>query len=208
MNVRRMMFGVALVSASLALPLLAARAAEGDIKRLAPTDAHTIVYAKPNPERDYQDEYLADAWKTFQDEKICEKVFELISSRAPAEELDKVKDAWKEIQTALEPINLEALKDGKEFVLANTMIGPFGHVLLAVRLTDEDAEELPQRRGQFVRGVSEMVGRQGDGRDNRCRRDQGHAFKAARKGPLSARRGVRRRSVHRVLERRAAVAHA
>ena len=41
----------------------------------------------------------------------------------------------------------------------NVMIGPFGHTVLAVRLTEEDAEDYRQGVGQSVRGVPEVVRR-------------------------------------------------
>jgi hypothetical protein len=141
MNLRRMFLGAVVLAAAIALPSASARAADVDIKRLAPSDAHTVVYAKQNPERAYQGEYLADAWKTFRDERIAERVFDLISSRAPAEDMEKFKNGWEQVQTALKPINLQALVDGKEFMMFNTMIGPFGHTVLAVRLSEQDAED-------------------------------------------------------------------
>lgn len=141
MHIRRTFYGAALLAAALALPCPSARAADLDIKRLAPADAHTIVYAKQNPERAYQGEYIADAWKTFRDERICERVFEIVSSRAPADKMEQAKKYWQEVQTALEPINLQALVDGKEFMMFNTMVGPFGHTVLAVRLSEKDAAD-------------------------------------------------------------------
>jgi hypothetical protein len=149
MNVRRLSCGVALLAASLVQPCPALRAADLDIKRIALTDAHTVVYAKQNEERAYQGEYLADAWKTFQEEKIAERVFDLISSRAPEEELAKVKAAWGEIEAALEPIKLQALVDGEEFVMFNAMVGPFGQTVVAVRLTENDAQDYREGMGNL-----------------------------------------------------------
>ena len=109
MTLRRIFLSAAIVIAA-ALPSARIWAADIDIKRLAPMDAHTFVYAKENEERAYQGEYLADAWKTFQDERICERVFDIVASRAPEEDMAKVKDVWSEIETALEPINLQAAR--------------------------------------------------------------------------------------------------
>lgn len=149
MNLRRRLCGVALAAAALLPSCPTLRAADLDIKRVALTSAHTVVYAKKNEERAYQDKYLADAWKTFRDERICEKVYELIESRAPADDLAKFKDAWKEIEQALEPINLQALVDGEEFVMFNAMVGPFGHTVIAVRLTDKDAKDYREGVGNL-----------------------------------------------------------
>ncbi len=116
-------------------------AAELDIRRLAPSDAHTVAYAKHNPERDYQGKYLADAYETFRSERICERIFEIISSRAPEDELAKFKAGWKEVEKAVEPIELEALVNAEEFFVANAMVGPFSQALFAVRLSEEDARD-------------------------------------------------------------------
>jgi hypothetical protein len=148
MNVRRFLMGAALLAAT-ALPCTPSRAADLDIKRIAPTNSHTFVYAKKNSERDYQAKYLADAWKTFRDERIAERVFELISSRAPKDELEKFTDAWEQVQTALAPINVEALAEAEEFAMFNIMIGPFGHTVVAVRLSEEDAKEYREGTGNL-----------------------------------------------------------
>ena len=74
MNVRRLLMSAAVLAAT-ALPCSVSCAADLDIKRIAPTNAHTLVYAKKNSEREYQEKYLADAWKTFRDERIAERVF-------------------------------------------------------------------------------------------------------------------------------------
>ena len=148
MNIRRIFLGAAVLAAS-ALPSWSVQAADLDIKKIAPTDAHTIVYCKKNSERDYQAEYLADAWKTFRDERIAERIYDIAVKKAPAEDVAKLQEGWKQIQTALEPINLEALTDAEEFALFNTIIGPFGHTVLAVRLSDEDAEDYRQGVGNL-----------------------------------------------------------
>lgn len=133
-------------------------AAELDIRRLAPSDAHTIAYAKHNPERDYQGKYLAEAYETFRSERICERIFEIISSRAPEEELAKFKAGWEEVEKAVEPIELEALVNAKEFLVANTMVGPFSQVLFAVRLSEEDAEDYRNGVGNLFKLVQKWSG--------------------------------------------------
>jgi len=154
MNLRRLTSGLVLAAfvAGSAAPALAA-----DIRRLATTDAHTIVYATKNEERAYQEEYMADAWKTFQDERIAQRVFDIIASRAPEDKLNQLKDAWAEIETALEPINLEALEDGEEFMMFNVMVGPFGQTLVAVRLTEDDARDYREGFGNLFELVQKWV---------------------------------------------------
>jgi hypothetical protein len=148
MLLQRALLGAALLAASLVQGPLA-RAAELDIKRLAPTDAYTIVHARKNPERAYQAEYLEEAWQTFRDERIAERVWEIIISRAPEEKIDKLKDAWTEMSDALEPINWAALEDSEEFLMASVMVGPFGHTVLAFKLTEEDAKDYRQGVGNL-----------------------------------------------------------
>ncbi len=149
MSLRRIFLGSALLAASLVSTFPAAQAADLDIKRLAPTDAYTIVYAKKNPEREYQAQYFAEAWQTFRDERIAERVWDIIVSRAPEEKLNKLKDAWAEMETALEPIDWQAAADSEEFVMASVMIGPVGHTLVAMRLSDEDAADYREGVGNL-----------------------------------------------------------
>jgi hypothetical protein len=154
MNLRRLSTTLALATLVAGSGALATAA---DIRRLATADAHTIVLAKKNDERAYQAEYLADAWKTFQDERICERVFDIVASRAPQDKLDQLKDAWAEIETALEPISLEALGEGEEFMMFNVMVGPFGQTVAAVRLTEEDAKDYRQGVGNLFELVQKWV---------------------------------------------------
>lgn len=147
MTLRRVFLGAALLAALIAQPF--ARAAELDIKRLAPTDAYTVVHAQKNLERAYQTEYLKDAWKTFRDERIAERVYEIIESRAPADKLAKVKDAWQEMADALEPINWSALGNAEEMLMVSVMVGPVGHTVAAFRLTDEDAADFQKGVGRL-----------------------------------------------------------
>lgn len=120
-----------------------------DIKKAVPNEVHMALYAKHNPERDYQTEYFADAWKTFQDEKIAERIFKIVSSQAPKEDLEKFQDKWDEMKEALEPINGQALLDSEECVFANVLEGPVNQTLAVVRLTDEDAADYQKGMGQL-----------------------------------------------------------
>jgi hypothetical protein len=157
MNFRRSLLTAVLAATALG-PLAGAWAAEPDIKRLALADAHTVVYAKHNPERDYQAEYLADAWKTFQDERIAERVFDIIASRAPEDKLADIQAAWSEVETALEPIDRQALLNAQEFMMFNVMVGPFGHALVAVRLSDADAKDYRAGVGNLFALVQKWSG--------------------------------------------------
>src|SRR5262245_62174497 len=78
-----------------------------DIKHAAPPYSFLAVYAKHNAARDYQRQYYADALKTFQDEKIGERILKIISSTAPSDQMAVAKSKFQELQTALEPIDLK-----------------------------------------------------------------------------------------------------
>ena len=112
-----------------------------DIKRVAPTDSFLVVYAKHNPERDYQRQYLADALKTIQDERICERLMNIITSRVPQEKLDQARSKLQEVQTALQPINVQALLNADEIVVTEVMEAPINQVLFAARLNSKDAAD-------------------------------------------------------------------
>jgi hypothetical protein len=149
MNARSILFSGALLAAAMSWLASPASAAAPDVKRAAPADAHTVVYARHNPERDYQREYYQDAWNTFREERIAERLFEIVASRVPEEQMAEAKEAWEQVQTALKPINLEALANAEELVFANLMEGPFGQQLMIVRLTEEDA-------GNYAKGIGNL----------------------------------------------------
>lgn len=132
--------GVLLLFAAAATAHAAPAATAVDIKRAAPKDANLAVYARENDEREYQRQYLNEAWETFKEERIGERVVDIITSRAPKEELDKVEKAWGEIKNALGPVNWDAVCGADEFVYAQKMQGPFQQYLVALRLSEADAE--------------------------------------------------------------------
>jgi hypothetical protein len=132
-------------AASLALLATAPVWADGprtpDIKRAVPTDAYLAVYARHNPKRDYQREYFLQAWQTFKEERIGERLMDIVVSRVPEKELAAAKSRWQELKTALEPVNGRALLNADEIVVAEVMEPPFNEVLIAARLTATDAAD-------------------------------------------------------------------
>jgi hypothetical protein len=142
------MFAKASTVAGLMLATLLASASQGaeavaiDLKRATPVDAYLVVYARNNPERDYQRAYLAAAWETACDEHLGERLMKIVSSRASKNDLSKAKEALNEIKNAIKPINLEAFADIQEIVIAQRLNGPIQPSVVAVRMTDEDAEGL------------------------------------------------------------------
>ena len=133
--------GFLILSIASAPAFAAETAAATDLRRAVPTTAHMAVYAKHNPERDYQRKYLQDAWDTAQDEQIGQRILKIIASRMPEEKKEHARARWTEIREALEPISGEALANAEEFVFAQQMVGPFNQQLVGVRLSEEDATD-------------------------------------------------------------------
>ncbi len=131
-----------------------------DIKRAAPTEAFLAVYAKHNPERDYERQYYAEAWKTIQDEQICQRIVDLVTSRVPQEKLNEAKATLEQLQTAAKPINVQALINADEFVMAEVFEGPFNQVIFAARMNAADAADCERGLTQFA----ELITRWSDGK--------------------------------------------
>ncbi len=131
-----------------------------DIKRAVPTDAFLAVYAQHNPARDYQREYFAAAWKTFQEEQIGPRLLGIVTSRVPEDKLATAKSKVQELQTALEPISVQALINADEIVMAEAFEGPFNQVFGAVRLNASNASDC--ERG-FVQAF-ELLSRWSEGK--------------------------------------------
>lgn len=109
------------------------------LRQAVPVDAHIAVYGRHNPERDYQQAYLADIWQTVQDERLLERFVEIVTSRIPEDDLAGAKSVCEEIRTALEPIDWQSLAQCHEMVYSQQMEVPFNHHLVLLRLSEEDA---------------------------------------------------------------------
>jgi hypothetical protein len=131
-----------------------------DIKRAVPPDAYLAVYARHDPKRDYEREYFLQAWQTFQDERIGERLLEIVASRVPRDELETAKSRWQELKTAAEPIHGRALLNADEIVVVEVMEPPFNQVLIAARLTATDAADC--ERG--IIQVGELIARWSEGK--------------------------------------------
>src|SRR5271166_1093185 len=81
MKTNLFLVAVAASLAAFAAPVWADGEKAVDIKRAAPTDAHVAMYARHNPKRDYQREYFAEAWKTFQEEQVGQRLLDIVTSR-------------------------------------------------------------------------------------------------------------------------------
>jgi hypothetical protein len=144
-------------------------AAAVDLRQAVPADAYMAIHAQHNPERDYQRAYMADIWKTVQDEKLIERISTIITNRVQEKDLDAAKSVAEELKTALAPIDLKSLAEAKETVFAQVMDGPFNVHLLLLRLTPEVSANCEQgvknlfdvvvkHAGDKVSVASEQVG--------------------------------------------------
>lgn len=113
-----------------------------DIRQAVPVEAHLAILGRHNPERDYQQVYLKQVWKTVQDEELVERITELITSNVPDEQWETAKGAFEEIRGAVEPIDWKSVADCREAVYAQVMEPPFTHHLLLLRLTPDDAADV------------------------------------------------------------------
>lgn len=131
--------------ALLSFASFASAAEEGvqfDLRRVAPVEAHLVVYGKHNPERDYQRAYYEAVLQALRDEKLVERFVEIISSRMPQDQLDKTKGVMNEIRTAFEPMDWQTLANCSEVVYAQQFILPFNHHLVVMRLPSDGAQQL------------------------------------------------------------------
>ncbi|TWU28332.1 hypothetical protein [Bythopirellula polymerisocia] len=117
-------------------------AVEVDLHRIAPQDAHLAVYAKHNPERDYQQPLFANVWNKFKAEKLDERLLEIITSRMSEEDLTKAQDVIDEFRAALEPVLNETDWVCEEVVVAQIMQFPSNQTVVAMRIPLGSAEKL------------------------------------------------------------------
>lgn len=108
-----------------------------ELRQAVPNDAFMAIRAQHDPKRDYQRQYVADIWKTVQDEKLVERVSAIIANRVKDQKLDDAKAVMEELKAAVAPIDLKSLCDAKEMVFAQQMESPFSFHLALVRLTPE-----------------------------------------------------------------------
>ena len=146
MNAPRVALSLCLALSLVAAPRLFATepAAAVELRQAVPADVYMAVDARHNPERDYQRAYVADIWKTVQDEKLVERISDIITNRVQEKDLDNAKSAFEELKTAVAPIDFKSLGEAKEIVFAQEMEGPFNVHLVLARLTPEVAANCEQ----------------------------------------------------------------
>ncbi len=126
------------------------RAAEAiDLRRGVPDDVFLVVYAKHNPERDYQKQYYEEVWKTVQDTQILDKALKIVTSRLEDEQLAHASNVVDQLREATKPIDMQAIINCQEMVYAQEMLMtdlgpqapslPVSQHLVMLRLTPEAA---------------------------------------------------------------------
>lgn len=126
-------------------PLVAAEPSKTlDVRRAVPNDVFLVVYAKHNPERDYQRAYYEDVWKTVQETRIFERALAIVTTRMSEQDLQQAKSVINELQEAVKPIDVEAVANAKEFIYAQQMKIPTSQHLALARMTPEAATSTAQ----------------------------------------------------------------
>lgn len=105
----------------------------------APNDAYLAIYAKHNPERDYQQAYYADIRQTVEDTKIVEKFFAAIQKQVPPDQFAQFEMVKNQLLQAVAPINWDAAMDCSETLYIQTMEIPTTHHLVMARMADGGA---------------------------------------------------------------------
>ena len=120
--------------------LLAAESpAAVDLRRAVPAEAYLAVYGSHNSERDYQRQYYEDIWQTVKDERLPERILELVSARVPDENMQQAQAALDELKELVAPVDWQALADSEAVVYAAVMEPPTAQHLVLIKLTPAGA---------------------------------------------------------------------
>ncbi|MCA9034951.1 MAG: hypothetical protein KDA91_07475 [Planctomycetaceae bacterium] len=115
-----------------------------DLKEAAPPDSFISVYAKHNPERDYQKQYYKEVWETVQQTKIMDRILQIVQSRAGEADAQKFIEIRDTLTNAFAPVEWEKLMDVQEFLFAQRMNIPTSQQLVLARIPDGGAASLKQ----------------------------------------------------------------
>jgi hypothetical protein len=136
------------ITALVLAPLSAAFADQDlDIRRAVPTDAYLALYAKHNPERDFQREHFENVWETVQQTRILPRLLEIVTENAPAEDMERANAVIAELKEAAAPIDFQEILNCKEMVYAQFMNAeriPTAQHLFVLHLTEQAAQDTAQ----------------------------------------------------------------
>ena len=139
---KKMLAGTSVAILLMAQALFAAE--KLDLRKAVPEEAFLVVHATHNPERDYQKKHYEEIWKTVQDTKIIDRALNIITSRAPEQELAQVTAIVDELKQAAAPIDIKALSECEEFVYAQVMKAPTSIHLWLMQVDPETAKSTEQ----------------------------------------------------------------
>jgi hypothetical protein len=146
------------VLALLIAPL--AYAAEGklDIRKGIPADAYMAVYGQQNPEREYQREYQKRIWQSVQEERLPQRIFDVLINCLPTKEKENVASISDELQLIFEPVDWSAAVT--EAAYGQVMEVPQTHHIGLLRLPSDDIAATVEKA---IREFGEMVERRSEG---------------------------------------------
>ncbi len=139
-------------------PGLNSRPDAGDLRDAVPPDMFMAVYARHNPERDYQKRHFEEVWKAVEQSRIVERVVQLVQSKmadGDIQQMIKFRDSLKE---AIAPIDFQKLMDAEEFIYAQKMDKTTLQNMLVVRVPDGGAASLMEGIGNLLDMAKSVAG--------------------------------------------------
>lgn len=149
---------MAVAAVAVAATTAAAQETTYDLRTGVPSDTHLAVYAQKNAERDYQNAYLAEVWQTIQDEKICDRIYNLVTSRMPEDKLEELQAIWDEVAEAAAPMDSDLFFNAEQFVYAQRMEAVFTHHLFMMQIDSSGADAVQQAFVQLADLLEEKSG--------------------------------------------------
>ena len=114
------------------------------LRSAVPIEAHLAIYAQRNPERAYQAKHFENVWETVQKEGLVERFMDIISAKAPEEELEQARSVMDQLQSCFADVRREAWLEAEEFAHAQVMQMPANYQLFLIRTNSQDAIDLEQ----------------------------------------------------------------
>jgi hypothetical protein len=146
------------VLALLIAPLAFADERKLDIRKGIPADAYMAVYGQHNPEREYQREYQRQIWQTIKDERLSQRISDILINCLPTKEKETVASISEELQIIFEPVDWST--EVTEVAYGQVMEVPQTHHLVLLRLPSDDIATTVEKA---IREFAEMVERRSEG---------------------------------------------
>ncbi|MBL8817767.1 MAG: hypothetical protein JNL58_17205 [Planctomyces sp.] len=114
----------------------------GDLRDAAPPSVFLAVYAKQNPERDYQKKYYEDILKTVRSTKIMDRALQMVQRRmgeTDVEQLNSVRDA---VTNAFANVEWAKVTNSSETLYVQRMEAPTSHHVILCSMEEGGASSL------------------------------------------------------------------